>query len=160
MVTRQVVYIYHDAKGENGMRKRGSIYQEDTYREGLQVDTAFVFDRNKWLTSYAYFNDEGNEDGLHARFYDSLKIQLSGYYDDGKKIGEWRYLRKDGSLQNLTFFEPKSNRRNIYIYHPNGNIHYEKHFDGDVYVGKHECVDELGQIVYSQYYENGFEQGK
>lgn len=153
-------YIYHDQKDEKENRKRGSVYKEDAYSLGLQVDTAFVFDRNKWLVSYTYFNDKGNEHGLHARFYAGVKLELSGYYEDGKQVGEWRYLREDGSLQNFTFFDPKSNRRNIYIYYPSGNIHYEKHFDGDVYVGRHECFDELGGVVYSQYYENGFERGK
>lgn len=153
------LYTFHDSKDENGKLITGYIYKENTFCMGLQVDTAFTFDRDKWLTSLSYYNKEGNRHGLYATYYPGVKVETKGYFDNGKRVGEWFTYYEDGAINERIYYDAELATIDYFCFYADGSVQNETHKKDGVHVGKWAFYSQNGEAQYSNFYVDGYLRG-
>lgn len=153
-------YLYHDARDEEGRLVNGPLYRELNYKNGIEVDTSFVIDRDRWLIELECLNKKGERHGLYAKFYPEMKFQDRRHYSNGKPVGDWINYYKDGNIRELYKYSKDGNKVDTYKYHPDGKLKFESHIENSIYIGVYKTVSKEGKVQSEYQYTNGWERGK
>lgn len=181
----QQIERYYYSKADEWLNSKDSA---NYYRDFvLQGDTIFRCTRYNLMgirQEEGYTKKSGflNYQGNYKTFYPNQVTESEGTYDEGSRIGIWRYFYKKGSLKEQRQYELLRNRRkdwshekyrlDVYqdstgnvlvkegngtyvLYHPNGNVAEKGNYVNGEKAGNWLGNYLNGQHWYEENYKNG-----
>lgn len=137
-------YSYYNPKGEK--------YFEEKYKGG----------ELKYGLQYSYNNPKPVEVNLTKKAFTissmENKKQISGFFEKGKKTGEWNYYFTNGNLKIKENFVDGKQSGISYTYNIRGKLSTISHYTDDNLNGTYEIYDN-GILNEISYYSNGSQNG-
>ena len=157
--------------GNNGTRtiyEKGIKRAETEFKSGKMSGLATTyFPDGKRKSQSSYRNDQKH--GQYLEWYPNGQKMTEGKYENGKKQGRWLKWDKQANLLFEEFWKKgkvvlikdriqKTERS--FIYHPNGQTHYEREYRGHLKHGKWIRWDSKGNKVYQREFRDGMRHGR
>jgi antitoxin component YwqK of YwqJK toxin-antitoxin module/Tfp pilus assembly protein PilF len=137
-------YIYYNSKGEKYFEEK---YKGGELKSGLQ---------------YSLNNPKPTEVNLTKKAFSIFSLknnkQVSGFFEKGKKSGEWNYYYTNGNLKIKENYTAGNQTGLSHIYNYNGLLQAIKHYANDELNGLYEVYDN-GILNEYSYYTNGTQNG-
>ena len=127
--------------------KDGTIAQCYLYKEGEIVAKGIV-------------NEDGTKQGDWIELYDDKTKKAEGKYQDGKKVGLWKYYHKNGKLEQQGMYNAKGNYDGEWKwFYDTGKRLVVENFANGVEDGAFVEYDDTGIVIMKGNYQEGFETG-
>lgn len=99
------------------------------------------------LLSLSLQSQETPEDGFYEEYYKNGKVEQSGNYKNGEKVGEWKSFFETGELSSITIYDQKGNPTGFSEdYYKNGKLQsIRTKIKDDIFLSK-EFYEETGNI--------------
>lgn len=157
--------------GRNGIKmiyENSSKITEIEFKDGEmsgRVITFYPDGKKQTETSY----QKNIKNGQHLEWHQNGQKVVEGKYEKGKKQGRWLKWDEQGNLIFEEFW--KNGKETLikdrirktersFIYHPTGQIHYEREFRRNLKHGKWIRRDLKGNKMYEREYRDGMKHGK
>lgn len=137
-------YSYFNPKGEKYFEEK---YKGGELKSGLQ---------------YSLTNPKPVEVNLTKKAFSVLNMnnnkQITGFFEKGKKSGEWNYYFTNGNLKIKENYSEGNQTGLGHAYNYNGSLQSIKNFSNDALNGLYEIYDH-GVLSEISYYSNGTQNG-
>lgn len=130
------------------------------YNEDGSIKMAYIFSKGV-ITGEGILNEKGIKNGLWKEYYDGRRLKSEGRYEDGKRVGEWKFYFPDGKIEQTGTYNKLGNFDGTWRwYYLSGNILREEYFLNGVPDGYYVEYTEDGDILVEGEYIDGYENGK
>jgi uncharacterized protein len=130
------------------------------YDENGKPKTADIYDSGKIVASGPI--DEGDQqEGYWKEFYDKEVVKAEGNYENGIKVGEWKYLFRDGKKFEVGKYDKKGKQTGKWLwYYEDGSLRRESNFEKGQEDGDFVEYNDSGKVITEGQYADGMKDGK
>jgi len=115
-------------------------------RERTVIESVFPDGSPKRVCLYKQHGDT-KELIKETTYYPGKKIQMEGFYKEGKRDGKWTYWYENGHVWSDGFFKKGKSDGKRVTYFENGRVRYEAYYKENQRVGKWRFFNEKGQLL-------------
>ena len=168
-------WVFYTAAGD---KNEEQIYvegkkNEEWFRIDEKRDTYYQYwDKDSLISEYAdlhYSNGQliekisykkGLKDGKFTGYYPSGKVEYVKRYEEDKPMGEWKFVREDGTTKKIEIYEMGKKNEEWITYEENGDVYYQFWAQDSLISEYADLHYPNGQLIEKISYKEGKKNGK
>lgn len=151
----------------NGVVQSSGPYKDDVpfgihkvYDENGKVQKADIYDSGRVVASGG-IDDGDQQEGDWKEFYENGDLKSEGKYVGGVKVGEWKYLFRDGKKFEVGKYDTKGKQTGKWDwYYEDGKLRRESNFFKGQEDGDFMEYNDSGTVITQGQYTDGMKEGK
>jgi uncharacterized protein len=150
----------------NGVVQSSGPYKGDepfgihkTYNENGKIEKADIYDSGK-VVATGGMNDGDQQEGEWKEFYEGGEMKADGKYENGIKVGDWKYFFRNGKKFETGKYDKKGKQTGTWLwYYEDGNLRRSSSFDRGNEDGDFVEYNDSGKVITKGQYVDGLKEG-
>ena len=154
--------IYVDGKRDDEwyrLEQNGDVYYQFWDMDSLISEYADLHYSNVQLIEKISYKD-GLKDGKFTGYYPSGKVEYIKRYEEDKPMGEWKFVKEDGSTKKIERYEMGKKNEEWITYEENGDVYYQYWVQDSLISEYADLHYPNGQLIEKISYKEGKKNGK